>query len=74
MVDTDERQAVSALAEQTGWNHRVADRSDYFDKGVVRVHVVWRGESAISGGTLYHDDLMQTYTKDLPTIRGWLKR
>ncbi|MCZ0731449.1 hypothetical protein [Mycolicibacterium iranicum] len=74
MVDTDERQAVSALAEQTGWNHRVADRSDYFNKGVVRVHVVWRGESAISGGTLYHDDLMQTYTKDLPTIRGWLKR
>lgn len=74
MVDTDERQAVSALAEQTGWNHRVADRSDYFKKGVVRVHVVWRGESAISGGTLYHDDLMQTYTKDLPTIRGWLKR
>ena len=51
MVDTDERQAVSALAEQTGWNHRVADRSDYFNKGVVRVHVVWRGESAISGGT-----------------------
>ncbi|MFB1298938.1 hypothetical protein ACAG24_025885 [Mycobacterium sp. pW049] len=74
MVDTDGRQAVSALAEQTGWNHRVADRSDYFNKGVVRIHVVWQGDTAISGGTLYHDDLMQTYTKDLPTIQGWLKR
>lgn len=74
MVDTDERQAVSALAEKTGWNHRVAERSDYFDKGVVRIHVVWQGDAAISGGTLYHDDLMQTYTKDLSTIQGWLKR
>ncbi|ABM13803.1 MULTISPECIES: hypothetical protein [Mycolicibacterium] len=74
MVDTDERQAVSALAEQTGWHHRVDERSDYFDKGVVRIHVVWQGDAAISGGTLYHDDLMQTYSNDLSTVRGWLKR
>lgn len=74
MAETDERQTVSALAEQAGWRHRVAERSDYFDKGVVRVHIVWRGDSAISGGTLYHDDLMQTYSKDLPTVRGWLQR
>ncbi|MBB2992720.1 hypothetical protein FHR72_004224 [Mycolicibacterium iranicum] len=74
MVDTDERQAVSALAEAAGWNHRVADRSDYFDKGIVRIHVVWQGETTISGGTLYHDDFMQTYSRDLSTVRGWLKR
>ncbi len=74
MVDTDERRAVSALAEQAGWHHRVADRSDYFTKGIVRIHVVWQGDAAISGGTLYHDDLMQTYTKELPTVQGWLKR
>ncbi len=74
MVDTDERQAVSALAEQTGWNHRTADRSDYFDKGVVRIHVVWQGDSAISGGTLYHDDIMQTFSSELSTVQGWLKR
>ncbi|MGE0220303.1 hypothetical protein [Mycolicibacterium sp.] len=74
MPDTDERQAVSALAEGLGWNHRSADRNDYFDKGVVRIHVVWRGDAAISGGTLYHDDLLTTYSRDLATVQGWLKR
>ncbi len=74
MADTDERHAISALAEQTGWHHRSVDRSDYFDKGTVRVHLVWRGESAISGGTLYHDDFMQSYSRELPTVQSWLRR
>ncbi len=74
MVETDERQAVSAVAKEAGWNRRTADRSDYFNKGVVRVHIVWRSGTAINGGTLYHDDLMQTYSSDLPTVQGWLKR
>ncbi len=74
MVDTADRQAISALAEEAGWNHRIADRSDYFNKGVVRVHIVWRGDSDINGGTLYHDDFLQTYSRDLPTVKGWLKR
>ncbi len=74
MVDTDERQIVSAVAEETGWNHRIADRSDYFDKGVVRVHIVWRGDTVITGGSLYHNDILQTYSRDLPTVQGWLKR
>lgn len=74
MSDTDGRQAVSALAEERGWNHRTADHNDYFDKGIVRIHVVWQGDAAISGGTLYHDDLLTTYSRDLPTVSGWLKR
>lgn len=74
MVDTDERQAFSALAEQTGWTHRAAERNDYFEKGTVRVHVVWQGDSAISGGTLFHDDLLQSYSKELPTVQAWLRR
>lgn len=74
MVDTDERKAVATVAEEAGWHHRTADRSDYFNKGVVRVHIVWSGDTAINGGTLYHDDLMQTYSRDLATVRGWLKR
>jgi hypothetical protein len=74
MADTDERQAFSALAEETGWTRRVADRNDYFDKGIVRVHVVWTGDTAISGGTLYHDDIMQSFSRELPTVQGWLKR
>ncbi len=74
MVDTDERQTLSAVAEAAGWNHRMADRSDYYNKGVVRVHIVWRGDAKINGGTLYHDDFMQTYSSDLSTVQSWLKR
>jgi hypothetical protein len=38
------------------------------------VHVVWTGDTAISGGTLYHDDIMQSFSRELPTVQGWLKR
>lgn len=74
MVEIDERKAVATVAQETGWHHRIADRSDYFDKGAVRVHIVWCGDTAINGGTLYHDDIMQTYSRDLATVQGWLKR
>ncbi len=40
----------------------------------VRVQVVWQGTDAISGGALYHDDILMTYTRDLATVTGWLKR
>ena len=74
MVDTDERQIVSAAAEEAARNHRIADPSDYFDRGVVRVHIVWRGDTVVTGGSLYHSDFLQTYSRDLPTVQGWLKR
>ncbi|KMO79960.1 hypothetical protein EUA04_15940 [Mycolicibacterium obuense] len=74
MVDTDERQAFSALAEQTGWAHRSSERNDYFAKGSVRVHVVWQDDSVVNGGTLYHDDLLTSYTRELPTVQSWLRR
>ncbi|TRW82467.1 hypothetical protein FK535_13880 [Mycolicibacterium sp. 018/SC-01/001] len=74
MVDTDERQAFSALAEQTGWTQRRSERNDYFAKGDVRVHVVWRDDAALNGGTLFHDDILTSYSRELPTVQSWLKR
>lgn len=74
MTTTDERQTLAELAEVSGWNRRDVDRSDYYSKGWARVHVLWRGATAISGGSLYHDDILTTYSRDLATIEGWLKR
>jgi hypothetical protein len=74
MTATDERQALSELAELSGYERRQVDRTDYFTKGGARVLVLWRGTSAISGGSLYHDDILTAYTRELPTVQGWLKR
>jgi hypothetical protein len=74
MTETDERQKLADFADTAGWHRRNVDRTDYYDKGGVRVHVVWRGTEAISGGSLYHDDILTTYSRDLSTIKGWLRR
>jgi hypothetical protein len=74
MTAADERAELSELAVQAGWHHRDVDRTDYYTRDPVRVHVIWQGRKAISGGALYHDDLLMTYSRDLATIRGWLKR
>jgi hypothetical protein len=74
MTATDERQALSELAEQAGWHLRDSDRADYYTRAPVRIHVLWRGTSAISGGALYHDDVLMAYSRDLATVTGWLKR
>lgn len=68
------REEMSASAVQAGWHRREADRTDYYTRSPVRIHVVWRGDEAISGGALYHDDILMAYTRDLPTVTGWLKR
>jgi len=74
MSETDERQALSELAEQSGWQHRNTERTGYYDKAGTRVSVLWRGTTAISGGSLYHDDNLTTTTRDLATVQGWLRR
>jgi len=38
------------------------------------VQVIWHGTEAISGGSLYHDDILTAYTRDLGTVTSWLKR
>jgi hypothetical protein len=74
MTTIVERDELSQLAAQAGWDHRDADRSDYYLRRPDRVHVVWQGSHAISGGVLYRDGILMTLTRDLDTVKGWLKR
>ena len=74
MTATDERQTVAELADLGGWERRDVDRTDYYAKGIVRVQVLWKGSEAISGGSLYHDDILTAYSRDLATVKSWLKR
>jgi hypothetical protein len=74
MTETDERQELAELAELAGWQHRNAERTDYYAKAGTRVSVLWRCTAAISGGSLYHDDILTTTTRDLATVKGWLRR
>jgi len=74
MTAADERQGQQQLAEQTGWRRNDLGRVDLYLRGDTRVRVIWRGDDAISGATLTQDDVMMTYSRDLPTVNGWLKR
>jgi hypothetical protein len=74
MTAIDERQTLADFAETAGWHRRGVDRTDYYDKAGVRVQVLWQGTEAISAGSLYHDDILTTYTRDLSTVKGWLRR
>jgi hypothetical protein len=74
MTTTDERQTLAELADSGGWERRDVDRTDYYAKGIVRIQVLWHGTEAISGGSLYHDDILTAYSRDLATVRSWIKR
>ncbi|MBP2452216.1 hypothetical protein [Mycolicibacterium lutetiense] len=74
MTTTDERHEVGQLAESVGWLHRDLERVDVYQRGANRIRVVWQGPSVISGATLYVDDMMTTYTRELATLNNWLKR
>ncbi|MDA4088655.1 hypothetical protein MHAS44199_23700 [Mycolicibacterium hassiacum DSM 44199] len=69
-----ERDKLSELASERGWQRRDCDRVDYYSKSPVKVHVIWQGDDAISGSALYQNDMMVAYTRDLSTVSGWLKR
>ena len=71
---TGERQALATLGEELGWEHRPsADHAEVFNKGTVRIRVNWAGEQ-ISGATIFHDQMYESYTRDADTLRAWLKR
>jgi hypothetical protein len=74
MTATDERQTLADLADLGGWERRDVDRTDYYAKGILRVQVLWHGTEAISGGSLYHDDILTAYSRDLNTVKSWIKR
>jgi hypothetical protein len=71
---TDERQELLQLAQDSGWRRRDVDHVDVYVRGTSRIRVIWRGTSAISGAALYHDDILTTYTRDLPTVNNWMTR
>ncbi|MGV9803118.1 hypothetical protein ACWDTP_34190 [Mycobacterium sp. NPDC003449] len=74
MTTTDERHELGKLAEVGGWRRRDVDRVDVYQRDTNRIRVIWQGQGAISGASLHQDDIMTTYTRDLPTVRRWLNR
>ncbi|GAC1399840.1 MAG: hypothetical protein NVSMB60_12530 [Mycobacterium sp.] len=74
MTATDERQALADFAETAGWHRRNVERTDHYARGGIRVQVLWQGNEAMSGSSLYHDDNLTAYTRDLSTVQGWLTR
>jgi hypothetical protein len=68
----DERSALAECTAQGGWQRRQDDRVDIYLRGPQRVRVIWQGDEAISGATRFHDDVMETYTRELSTVRGWM--
>jgi hypothetical protein len=74
MTATDARHTLAEQAELGGWDRRDVDRTDYYAKGIIRVQVIWQGSDSISGGSLYQDDIMTSYSRDLSTVQSWLRR
>ena len=46
------REELSERAVKAGWHRRDEGRTDYFSRSPVRIHVIWQGPDAISGGAL----------------------
>jgi hypothetical protein len=74
MTTTDLRSELAEITAAAGWQRRVDDRVDIYLRGQTRVRVIWQGDEAISGGSRYQDDGLETYSRDLATIKGWLAR
>ncbi|WP_319450073.1 MULTISPECIES: hypothetical protein [unclassified Mycobacterium] len=74
MAGSNERTALAEASEGVGWQRRVDERVDIYVRGPVRVRVIWQGDDAISGGSRFQDDVMESYSRDLTTVKGWLSR
>lgn len=74
MAEPTERDALAAATEAAGWRRWIDDRVDVYIRDRSRVRVIWRGDDAISGGSRFLDDLMETYSNDLATVKAWLAR
>jgi hypothetical protein len=72
MTAPDERTALAQATEAAGWRRRELDRVDVYLRGLARVRVIWQGNDAISGGSRFHDDIMEQYSRDLATVKNWL--
>jgi hypothetical protein len=74
MTTTDVRSELAEVTAAAGWDRRIDDRVDIYLRGQTRVRVIWRGNDAISGGSRFQDDNLETYSRDLDTVKGWLAR
>lgn len=71
---TDLRSELAEVTAAAGWDRRIDDRVDIYVRGQTRVRVIWRGDDAISGGSRFQEDNLETYSRDLNTVKGWLAR
>jgi hypothetical protein len=74
MSETATRTELTELAGQSGWEHREAERNDYFTRGLDTVRVTWAEPGAISGGAHFQDGFLMANSRDLASVRTWLKR
>ena len=73
---TEERQSVAQLADEQDWQRRVSsdERGDIFNRGTVRIRAVWEGDAKLCGATLFHDEMYESYTREVRTLRAWFRR
>lgn len=71
---TDERQALSQLAEQSGWQRKEYERVDVYIRGIYQVRAIWRDAGKLNGGSHHEDTELMSYTRDLAKIQGWLAK
>ena len=74
MTEPNERATLAQASDAVGWQRRVDDRVDIYLRGATRVRVIWQGDDAISGGSRFQDDGMESYSRDLATVKSWLAR
>jgi len=74
MTTKDLRSELAEVTAAAGWNRRIDDRVDIYLRGQTRVRVIWRGDDAISGGSRFQEDNLETYSRDLDVVKGWLAR
>jgi hypothetical protein len=72
---THERQSIAELANERDWQRQEGDegRADTYFRGTVRIRAVWAGEE-LSGASLFHDEIYESYTREPATLRAWFKR
>ena len=66
------RAALAADCEAAGWQRRIDDRVDLYLRGDNRVRVIWQGDDTLNGGSRFIDGIMETYSRELRIIKGWL--
>jgi hypothetical protein len=73
MTAENDRQALSEVAEQSGWRLRQVDRTDFYRRGLRQIELLFTA-GKLNGGTLYEDLHLLTYTRNMSTIKSWLTR